>query len=160
MFGRYLRQVLSTGWGILFLIAGAISTGVTFVLIYRPKFALPYWIPGAISIAAWLVAPYRLYRQQQTQIDILTANQQRPRRAKLTVVEEQDSYYIRRSTPQGTTPKRESGMYLELSVSIENKGERPATITSYSLRIEGMGEFHDVRPSPQDWIWGLGHSTR
>src|SRR5207245_3979261 len=51
--------------------------------------------------------------------------------------------------------KREDGMYLELSISIENKGERPATITNYSLRIEGVGEFPDVRPEPQTWIWGL-----
>lgn len=155
MFGRYLWQIFSTGWGILFLIAGTVSTCVTFVLIYKPGFALPYWIPGALSIAAWLIAPYRLYRQQQTQIEALTANQQRPRRAKLKVIEEQGSYYLRRSTPQGTTPKHEEGMYLELSVSIENKGERPATITNYSLRIEGVGEFPDIRPSPQSWVWGL-----
>ena len=155
MFGRYLRQVLGTGWGILFVVAGAISTCVTFVLIYKPKFALPYWIPGAISIAAWLIAPYRLYRQKQTQIEILTANQHRPRRAKITAFEERDSFYIRRSEPQGVTPKREAGIYLELSASIENKGERPATITSYGLRIDGVGEFPDVRPSPQSWVWGL-----
>jgi hypothetical protein len=155
MFGRYLRQIFSTGWGTLFLIAGAISTCVTFVLIYKPGFALPYWVPGALSIAAWLVAPYRLYRHQQMQIEALTAGQQRQRRANLRVIEEQGSYYIRRSTPQGTTPKREMGMYLELSVSIENKGERSATITSYSLRIEGVGEFPDIRPSPQSWVWGL-----
>src|SRR5437588_6511201 len=145
MFGRYLRQVLSTGWGILFVLAGAVSTGVTFVLIYKPKFALSYWIPGAISIAAWLIAPYRLYRQQQTQIETLTENQLRPRHAQLKLIEEQGSYYIRCSAPQDATPKREVGIYLELSASIENKGERPATITSYSLRIEGLGEFLDVR---------------
>ena len=46
-------------------------TGVTFTLIYKPKFALPYWIPGAISITAWLIAPYRLYRQQQIDFDTL-----------------------------------------------------------------------------------------
>ena len=155
MFGRYLWQIFSTGWGILFLIAGAVSTCVTFVLIYKPGFALPYWIPAALSIAAWLIAPYRLYRQQQVQIETLTANQQRPRRAKLTVIEEQGSYYIRRATPQSTTPKREEGMYLELSISIENKGERPATITNYSLSIEGLGEFPDIHPSPQSWVWGL-----
>jgi hypothetical protein len=155
MFGRYLWRVLGTGWGILFLIAGAVSTCVTFVLIYSPKFALPYWIPVAISIAAWLIAPYRLYRQQQTQIEDLTATQQRSRRAKLMVIEEQGSYYIRRSMAQGETPKRETGMYLEVSVSIENKGDRPATITNYNLIIEGVGEFPDVRPSPQSWVWGL-----
>jgi integral membrane sensor domain MASE1 len=60
-FGRYLREVLGTGWGILFVIAGAVSTSATFVLIYRPDFVLPYWVPGALSIAAWLIAPYRLY---------------------------------------------------------------------------------------------------
>lgn len=156
MFGRYLWQIFNTGWGILFLIAGAISTSVTFVLIYKPGFSLPYWVPGALSIAAWLIAPYRLYRHQQVQIETLTASQLRQRRAKLSVIEERESYYIRLATPQGTAPRHETGMYLELSVSIENKGERPATITSYSLRIEGVGEFPDIRPSPQSWVWGVG----
>jgi len=71
------------------------------------------------------------------------------------VIEEQNSYYIRRSTPQNVTPKREVGVFLELSVSIENKGERAATITGYSLHIDGVGDFSDVRPSPQNWVWGL-----
>jgi len=154
MFGRYLRQVLGTGWGVLFLIAGAVSTCVTFVLIYRPHFALPYWVPGAVSIAAWLIAPYRLYRRQQMQIETLAANQQRPRRSLLKLMEEEGSYYIRRSSGQDA-PRREAGIYLELSVSIENKGERPATITGYSLSVERVGDFHNVRPSPQNWVWGM-----
>ena len=152
-FLRYLGQLVSTAWGALFLIAGAISTAVTFVVIYRPRFALPYWVPGLISIVAWLVAPYRLHQQQQKTIEVLTATQQRPPRAQLKIFEERDSYFIRRSTSQ--SPKREVGFYLELSASIENKGNRTATITKYDLQIESVGEFPDVLPSPQTWIVGL-----
>jgi hypothetical protein len=155
MFLRYLCEVLNTGWGILFLIAGGVSTCVTFVLIYNPQFALPYWIPGAISIGAWLFAQYRLYDKQQQQIGVLTASQQQPRRAKLIVLEEQGSYFIRRSAPQNSTPRAEVGIYLELLVSIENKGERSAIITSYSLHIEEMGDFANLRPSPQSWVLGM-----
>src|SRR5689334_7004556 len=103
-FLHYLKHVFSTAWGVLFLIAGAISTGVTFILMYRPGFAQPYWIPGAISIFAWLVAPYRLYEEQRTQIEAFTATQQRARRANLKIIEEQGSYFIRRSSGQ-TIPK-------------------------------------------------------
>jgi len=155
MFGRYLWTLITTWWGAAFLLAGAVSTSVTFIPLYKLRFSLPRWIPGAISIAAWLVAPYRLYQRQQAQIEVVTANQQQPRRASLKIIEEQDSYFIRRSTPESQMPKREAGMYLELSVSIENKGDRAATITAYGLQIECVGGFPDVRPSPQTWVWGL-----
>jgi hypothetical protein len=151
-FGRYLGELLSSAWGILFVIAGAISTGVTFVLIYKPTFALPHWIPAGISILAWVLAPYQIYRRQQTQIQTLTANQRRPRRSELMILPEPESYYIRRATDGS---RRDEAIYLELCVSIENKGERPATVTAYSLRIENVGEFPNIRPEPQTWIWGL-----
>ncbi len=149
-FVRYLRDLLSSAWGVLFVIAGAISTGVTFVVIYRPAFTLPHWIPAAISIIAWLLAPYRLYLKQRAEITTLADNQQKPRRSQLFILPEPGSYYIRRGENG-----REVGVYLELCVSIENKGERPATVTSYNLRIENMGDFVNVRPEPQTWIWGL-----
>jgi len=155
MFGRYLWNIVSTWWGAAFLIAGAVSTSATFIPLYLPKFALPHWILGAVSIAAWLVAPYRLYQRQQGQIEALSANQQMPRRAHLKIIEERDSYFLRRSASQNEVPRPEVGIYLEMSVSIENKGNRPATITGYDLRIEGIGEFRDLRPSPQSWVWGL-----
>lgn len=157
----YLREVFRTGWGILFLSAGAVSTSLTFVLIYRPHFALPYWLPGALSIIAWLIAPYRLYQKQRDQlqnqllqIDALTQQQQQPRRAKLVLIDESGSYFIRCFTPSGMTPRRETGTYLELRVSIENKGGRPATIIRYDVRIEGVGEFKSVRPVPQTYVLG------
>jgi hypothetical protein len=149
-FIRYLRDLLGSAWGVLFVIAGAISTGVTFVVIYRPTFTLPHWLPGAISIVAWLLAPYRLYLKQRAEIVTLAANEQKPRRSKLFVLSEPGSNYIRRGENG-----REAGMYLELWVSIENKGDRPATVTSYRLRIENVGDFPDVRPEPRTWIWGL-----
>ncbi len=152
IFGRYFVELLSSAWGVLFVLAGAISTGVTFALIYNPTFALPHWIPGAISISAWLLAPYRLYRKQRAEIQILKAAQPRPRRSELIIIPESGSYYIRRALDNS---KRDEAMYLELCVSIENKGERPATVTGYSLRIENVGEFVNIRPEPQMWIWGL-----
>jgi hypothetical protein len=150
----YLREVFSTGWGTVFFMAGIISTLVTFILAYRPKFVLPYWLPGAISIAAWLIAPYRLYQKQVEQIALLEGQRQQRRRAKLVVIGESGGFYIRCFTPPGITPKRETGMYLELVVSVENKGERPATITRYDLNIEGIGTFTNQRPSPQNYVLG------
>src|SRR5947207_2224973 len=95
MFGRYLREVLSTGWGIAFVIFGAVSTSVTFVLIYNPGFVLPYWLPGALSVAAWLLAPYRLWQKQRERFETVEAQQQQPRRAKLVLIEESGSFFIR-----------------------------------------------------------------
>jgi hypothetical protein len=152
VFGKYVRELLSSAWGILFVIAGAISTSVTFALIYKPTFALPHWIPEAISILAWLLAPFQLYQRKQREIETLTANQRKPRRSELIILPESGSNYIRRATDGS---RRDEAMYLELCVSIENKGERAATVTSYSLRIENVGEFPNIRPEPQTWILGL-----
>ncbi len=152
-FARYLKEVLSTGWGILFFVAGVVSTLVTFVLIYRPAFVLPYWVPGALSIVAWLIAPYRLYEKQHLCIEALELQIQH-RRAKLVLIEEPGSFYIRCFTPAGITPKRETGIYLELWVSIENKGDRPSTIIRYDLRIDGIGEPASLRPAPQQYVLG------
>ena len=157
-FARYLREVFNTGWGTVFFIAGIISTSVTFILVYRPTFVLPYWVPGVISIAAWLIAPYRLYEKQIAQIGCLEEHQQQRRRAKLVLIGESGGFYIRCFTPPGITPKRETGIYLELIVSVENKGERPATITRYDLNIEGIGTFADQHPSPQNYV--LGQNTQ
>lgn len=153
-FGRYLREVLRTGWGIFFFIAGAISTSVTFVLVYRPSFSLPYWIPGALSIAAWLIAPYKLYRKQEDHVETLKAQQQQRRRATLVLLEESGSFYIRRFTPAGITPQSETGIYLELWISVENKGDRPATICRYDLRIDGIGDFPSLRPVTPSYVLG------
>ncbi|SRR6266498_398641 len=151
-FGRYFRDLFGSAWGIGLFVAGAISTGVTFAVVYKPNFALPHWIPVAIAIVAWLLAPYKLYLKHRAEIAGLIASQQKPRRAKLLILPETGSYYIRRAT---NGSGRDEGMYLEMRVSIENKGDRPATVNSYSLRIENVGEFRGVRPEPQTWIWGL-----
>jgi len=154
-FGRYLWSLVTTWWGAAFLLAGAISTSATFISIYWPGFTVPRWILGAISVIAWLVAPYRLYQRQQAQIENLTATQFRPRCANLKIIEERKSYFMRCSTPQAEVPRHEVGIYLELIVSVENKGDRASTITRYDLHIENVGDFSDVRPSPQTWIWGV-----
>jgi hypothetical protein len=70
------------------------------------------------------------------------------------LIQESGSFYIHCFTPSGITPKRETGMYLELWVSIENKGERPATISRYDLRIDGVGEFVGLRPTPHNYVQG------
>ena len=166
IFVRYLRAVFSTAWGVLFVIAGVLSTVVTFVLIYRPHFVLPYWVPAVLSIVAWLMAPYRLYQEQRNRIEALEAFNQKQRRAELVLIEETGSFYIRCFTPAGMTPKRETGIYLELCVSVENKGERSSTINHYDLRIEELGEFKAQRPSPQSYVlcrtsqYGLNISER
>lgn len=155
MFGKYLRQLFGTTWGLAWSIGGAISTSVTFILIYWRHFALPFWIPIAISVAAWLIAPYRLYERQRNEFEKLSAKQQQPRRSELRVIEEPGSYFIRRAAPHSSPPRTQIGIYLQLSISIENKGQRPATIASYDLSIEGVGEFPDAHLSPQNYVWGL-----
>ena len=68
MFVRYLRALFGTAWGTALLIAGFISTAMTFVAVYVPEFHLPRWILIAIALAAFLFAPSRLYAQQAQQI--------------------------------------------------------------------------------------------
>ncbi|MCU1284102.1 MAG: hypothetical protein JWO13_452 [Acidobacteriales bacterium] len=152
MFCRYLREVFGTWWGTLFVIAGLVSTAMTFVLIYAPVFALPRWLPAALSAVACLIAPYRLYQKQQNVIQSIQLGA--PRRAVLMMREEPGSYYIRCYTPQGITPKGPTGMYFEAVVSIENKGSRSAIVSNYDLEIDGVGQFAAASPSPQSYVLG------
>jgi hypothetical protein len=151
MFLTYVRAVASTSWGVFFLLAGTVSTACTFVLIYNPRFVLPYWVPAALSILAWLLAPYRLYQQQEKRLHAVTS---KPRRAQLVVLDEQGSFFIRCFTPAGSTPRTEIGAYVELHISVENKGDRASTITNYELRIDGIGVWPGLKPAPQSYIWG------
>ncbi len=68
MFRRYLSALFGTARGTALLIAGFISTAMTFLAIYVPAFHLPRWILIAIAFAAFLLAPSRLYSQQAQRI--------------------------------------------------------------------------------------------
>jgi hypothetical protein len=76
-----------SAWGITFLIAGFISTAMTFVAIYVPEYHLPRWILIAIAVAAFLSAPMRLYIEQERRIVELGARIEPPRRAQLVLKE-------------------------------------------------------------------------
>jgi hypothetical protein len=80
--------------------------------------------------------------------------QARDRRANLVLIEETGSFFIRCYTPPGHVPRSETGTYLELWASIENKGDRHATITQYAVRIDGMSNSEQLRPTPMNYIPG------
>lgn len=155
MFWSYLKRLAGTGWGLTWLIAGAASTTATFALIYFPGLILPRWISIVVSIVAWVIAPFRLFQEQEIEIEVLKGSHQAPRRSELKLIEEKGSIFIRRSAPDSAIPRREVGIYLRLAVSIENKGQRSSTICSYGLRIDGVCNFQTIDLSPQNWVWGL-----
>jgi len=151
---RYLRALFGSAWGTAFLIAGSISTAMTFVAIYMPEYHLPRWIPIGIAVAAFLFAPLRLYMQQEQRIEQLQSRIEQPRRARLVLKEEEGSSFIRMcDRPQGA----EVGLYVEPHVTIENKGPRTATIESYDIRFPEVPQIQTlkkVQPRPFSMVPG------
>jgi hypothetical protein len=87
-FGKFLRELLATWWGRVFLFLGVVSTATTYVASFYPGFVLPRWMLLAISIVSWVIAPYDLYRRQRALIE-------KHGKAELVVYPESDSrYYV------------------------------------------------------------------
>jgi hypothetical protein len=152
---RYFRALFGSAWGIALLVAGFISTAMTFVPLYAPGFHLPRWILVAVAVAAFLFAPLRLYVQQAQQIAQFEASKEKPRRAQLVVKEEEGGSFIRMyDRTQGGV---EVGLYVEPHVTIENKGPRTATIESYDIRFPEVPQIQaqeKLRPTPMTMVPG------
>jgi hypothetical protein len=151
LFGRYLRSLVGNAWGLVLLLAGFVSTAMTFVPLYMPQFHLPRWIPIFIAIAAFLLAPFRLYRLQEKKIAELVSNRQPSRRAALVLKAEGAAFYIRMI--DNHTNRNVTGLYVEPRVTLENKGTRNAVIESYDLHFPEIPEIQaqsKVKPHPLD----------
>lgn len=149
MFWRYLRDLFGNAWGVALLLAGFISTGMTFVAIYVPQFHLPRWILIAVAVAAFLLAPFRLYALQQKRIAGLEASAKPARKADLVLKSEGVGFYLR--VVDDHTSRKVIALYLEPRVIIENKGIRNAVIESYDVRFPGLQEIpaqNNLKPYP------------
>ena len=153
MFVRYLRGLFGNAWGLAFLLAGFISTAMTFVALYYPAFHLPHWILTAIAIVAFLLAPFRLYALQQKKMAALESSVQPPRKAVLVLKPEGVGFYLR--VIDDHTSRKVVGLYVEPRVTIENKGIRNAVIESYDLSFPELQEIEaqsNVKPQPKEGV--------
>lgn len=67
----YIRQLFSTWWGRLWLLLSLGSTVATYAVAFRPDFIVYRWIPFSLSVLAWTIAPFDVYRRQQAEIQHL-----------------------------------------------------------------------------------------
>jgi hypothetical protein len=146
---RYLRALFGSAWGTAFLIAGFISTIMTFVAIYVPEFHLPRWIPIGIAVAAFLFAPLRLYVQMEKRLAALQSSIQPPRKAELVLKPDGTGLYLR--VVDDHTNRKVIALYLEPRVTVENKGIRNAVIESYDVSFPDLPEIPlqtNIKPHP------------
>ena len=152
-----MRALFGSAWGTVLLIAAFISTAMTFVAIYLPEYHLPRWILIAIAVAAFLFAPLRLYVQQEQRIAQLESCVESPRRARL-VLKSEGGFFIIMVDQYSQSERRVAGLYVELRMTVENKGQRTSTIESYDIRFPATPEIRaseHVMPSPVTQVLGL-----
>ncbi len=150
MFFRYLRDLFGNAWGVALLLAGFISTAMTFVALYYPAFHLPRWILTAVAVVAFLLAPFRLYAIQEKRIAALRSHVQLTRKANLLLKPEGVGFYLR-VVDDVTNRRKVVALYLEPRISIENKGSRNAVIEAYDLKFPDLQEIREqinVKPHP------------
>ena len=68
----FTRELLATWWGRFWALLGAGSLLATYIASFVPGFVVPRWVPAVISLVAWLLAPFDLYRRQRRQIEGLS----------------------------------------------------------------------------------------
>jgi len=135
---KYIKALFGSWLTSALVVAGLISTAMTFVPIYIRNFSLTKQALIGIAIAAWVVASYRVFALQQRVIESLEQNR---RRALLKLKEESGSFYLRSCDLSGQV-----GAVVELHLSIENKGDRPSTIESYDVEVQPFETIQDVKP--------------
>jgi hypothetical protein len=143
----FLRELLTTWWGGLWAALGVVSTLATFAPLYVHGVSVPRSIP-ALAVGSWLLAPYRLHCVQKRKISDLEFRAALHKTAELVVHSHQRSgFYVQ------INQDTEIGVYLELSLMIENKGERNSIVNKYEIAIDEIGAaFTQVDAHPRNSV--------
>jgi hypothetical protein len=147
IFLDYVRALVSKWWSGLILLLGLASTVATFLPSVFARFHLVVWAPPAIAVLCWLAAPISVYIAQHREIGELRAKLAeitgREERSALLIREHGESrfFYETRDGRQITTATR-----VFFSLSIENSGNRNATVREYHLRFPLFQSEFDLTP--------------
>ena len=145
---RFIKLLLSSWLSRLLLLLSIVSAIAT----YLPGIPLPAWVPLVVLIAAVWFASYDVYGQQQRQIETLQEERDR-RRANLEVHPYPGSKYYVQVARENR--ERVLGLYIMLSMAVENKGARNSVINKYELELEETGKLYKgISPKPMTFILG------
>lgn len=147
-FWVFLQELLTTWWGGLWAALGAVSTIATFVPLYVHGVSVPRSVPAILAVGSWLLAPYRLYCSQKSKISELELNVAQQKTAELVVYPHQRSaFYVQ------IMDNKDIGTYLELSLMVENKGERNSIVTKYEIAVDEIdAAFRQVGAQPRNAV--------
>jgi len=136
---RFIAELFGSWWGRCWVGLAAISTSSTFIPLYVPGFALPRWILFVVSLAAWIIAPFDLYRKKLNEIDALNAQIRvgQARRSNLVIHPQERCRFYRQVDPNDRN--RVLGVYFEICLAVENTGNRNSVINRYDLDIQESG---------------------
>jgi hypothetical protein len=136
---RFVAELFGSWWGRCWVGLAAISTLSTFIPLFVRGFTLPRWILFVVSVAAWIIAPFDLYRKKLNEIDGLKAQLRAvpTRRSRLVLHSQERCRFYRQVDPNDRT--RVLGVYFEICLAIENTGNRNSVINRYDLEIQESG---------------------
>jgi hypothetical protein len=144
---RFIKELLKTWWGRLWSLLAVISTLSTFVAIYVRGFTPFRWIPLVVAVIAWLFAPYKLFASQQNKIAQLRNRIGKP--GLVIHPESRSAFYVHRDP----TGMHALGTYLEIDLTIENKGEVNSVIARFDLQVKELGTtFGNLVPHPRQHV--------
>ncbi|HEY6371052.1 MAG TPA: hypothetical protein VIX37_10765 [Candidatus Sulfotelmatobacter sp.] len=106
----------------------------------------------ALSLVAWFLAPFDLYRRKQKEIEGLgkELEEQKQRRPHLVVYPEAGSKYY---TEIDRSSKKVRGIYIDLRLTLENRGGANSIIRRFELYVqETRRRYDELQPSGRDSI--------
>ena len=148
---RFIRELFGSWWARSWVALAAVSTLTTFIPLYVHGFTLPRWILLVVSLVAWILAPFDLYRKKVSEIDRLRAAVDAipVRRACLVIHPQPGSRFYR----QIDQSRSVVGVYIEVCLVIENTGTRNSVINRYDLLIRESGQrYSRLHPEPRGSI--------
>jgi hypothetical protein len=137
-FYKFLQELFSSLWGIVWVTLSVISTISTYALALSNRLLVYRWIPRVVSLVAWFLAPFDLYRRKRHEISRLRAEVEKlgKRQPEPVIHPEPNSrYYIQ---VEGSNGNKVRGVYVELRLTVENKGEVNSVVREFDLSIHEM----------------------
>jgi hypothetical protein len=152
-FGRFLKELFSSWWGIAWVALSVISTILSYAFTFSSHLKVYWWIPPGVSLIAWFLAPFDLYRRKQQEIKRLRAKVETKgkRLAELVIHPASRSKYYVEVEP--TNRSRVRGVYVLLQLTVENKGETNSVVREFGLQLQDTGKnYSHLQPDPRSQI--------
>lgn len=132
---KFIKMLFSRWMTIALFLSGLLSLVADLLRANRPA-----WITIAIFVVAFFYAAYDVFKKQEERIGVLEdkVKEKDQREQAELIIYPKPSRYIPHVATQYPNKAREAGTFLELNLSVENKGNRNSHINKFSLWLDGI----------------------